>query len=170
MGSFPKRLKAVNELPKTVSELLDSEAEGATTPDRLATALNAASAQRDNHSEPSWPVLARLVRDEAIIEAHRRLDFLYSDLSAPNSDEYEGLRSFVGRHRYADLMLEPFSDQADSSKVEQAANAIITTRDKDPSKVKWWNLISDVGPRHVPIFNGVSSAGFNEVSEESRAP
>ncbi len=93
---LPEKLDAVPSLPKVVREAL---ARGPDEPGWLA-ALDRAGRPPGDAGEPSWGVLAHLVRETRFVQVYRRLDFLRLRLSVPADDFWEQAKPDVAGHRY----------------------------------------------------------------------
>lgn len=151
--SVPVRLRAVKGLPPAVTEILAGDA---VMPAELADRLEAQTASGEDPSEPSWPMLGRVLRDESLIQAYRRLRFLREALGVPTDAEYAGFRTFVGKHRYAEIVLGPFAGAPDSEKFLTAAEALPV----DPANPEYWRSSSELGPGHWPLTGFLRSAGL----------
>ncbi len=128
-GVFPRRLKSLAPvLPEPVRAQFD-KAEG-TSPALLA-ALDAGGDPATDDGEPSWSVLAHLVRETRFIQVYRRMFFMARVWSVPIDDEWPALAPTVEKHRYRpflDLFVLPpqqgrasvgrFAQQADLSDLE----------------------------------------------------
>ena len=71
-------------------------------------ALDRAGRPPGDAGEPSWGVLAHLVRETRFVQVYRRLDFLRLRLSVPADDFWEQARPDVAGHRYR-RFLETFA-------------------------------------------------------------
>ena len=117
MQSLPRRLSAVAGLPPAVKDVLDDED---LLPAALADRLEAAPHPTDTPVEPTWNLLGRLIRDEALVMAYRRLQFLDDQLGLPTSEEYEMFRAMIGEHPLA-AALEGHADAPDAAMIQAAA-------------------------------------------------
>ena len=101
---LPAKLDAVQSLPASVRKVLDAESE---EPAVLA-ALTEAGRPGHDGGEPSWGVLAHLVRETRFVQVFRRLDFLRNRLAVPVGDYWNEARTLIAGHRYY-RYLESFS-------------------------------------------------------------
>jgi tetratricopeptide (TPR) repeat protein len=97
-GLLSKALREVPTLPPPVSRLL-ADADEVDEP-RLVEALARAGAGGSDQGEPSWSVLAHLIRETRFVQCFRRLLFLRDYLAVPAGGEWEELRPLVAGHRY----------------------------------------------------------------------
>ena len=86
MQLVPARLREVEDVPDQVRQLLDEEV---VNPADLADRLEDQAGTTGGTDEPTWRVLGRIVRDEALVQAYRRLWFLRYPLGLPAGEEYE---------------------------------------------------------------------------------
>lgn len=148
MGAVPERLKAAPDLPAGVREAASVEK---VYPADLCDRLDVSGGTAASRAEPSWPVLGRVLRDETLVQAHRRLSFLVSPLGLPTGDACRMLRRFVGSHRYG-VAIDYFAADVDA----EALKAILRTfREGHPSAREggpWQPAASeDFVPRDRPL-------------------
>ncbi len=101
---MPAKLKALGTLPPSVRRPLDGKG------DELAVvaAMTGAGASGEDSGEPSWGVLAHLVRETRFIQVYRRLHFMSKAWSVPVDEYWADVRPFVADHRYRPF-LETFA-------------------------------------------------------------
>ena len=97
LGQFlPAKLGALATAPAGVREALGREGSLLA----LVEALEHAGAPADDRGEPSWGVLAHLVRYTLFVQIYRRLHFLKGPLAVPVDDFWAAARPLVAGHRY----------------------------------------------------------------------
>ncbi|MHB1560052.1 MAG: tetratricopeptide repeat protein [Isosphaeraceae bacterium] len=104
---FPVKLRSLTDLPASVREPLAKNRDEIA----LVDALDKAGRPGEDAGEPSWGVLAHLVREARFVHAERRLAFMTGQPSAPADEYLESVQRSVARHRYLPylqyLALEP---------------------------------------------------------------
>jgi len=118
---FPEKLGQVAGLPAKVREALDDEDGDKPS---LLEALRSAGAPAEDPAEPSWGVLAHLVRETQFVQAYRRLYFLRNMLSVPTGIYWAGVRASVAGHRYFPFLESLARPQA------ELATAILPVADR----------------------------------------
>jgi tetratricopeptide (TPR) repeat protein len=93
---LPKELDALPSLPNGVRQALARSGDEPA----LLDALDRAGRPGGDDGEPSWGVLAHLVRETRFVQVYRRLDFLRFHLAVPAEDFWESARPEVAGHRY----------------------------------------------------------------------
>src|SRR5262249_37160692 len=93
---LPEKPDAIPSLPPGVRQ---ARARNADEPTLLA-ALDRAGRPGGDGGEPSWGVLAHLVRETRFVQVYRRLDFLRFHLAVSAEDFWEDARPEVAGHRY----------------------------------------------------------------------
>ncbi len=94
--SLPAKLKLQETLAPSVR--LKLEARGNELD--VIPALTAAAGSGEDRGEPSWGVLAHLVRETRFIQVYRRLAFMRRNWSVPTDEYWADVRPFVVDHRY----------------------------------------------------------------------
>jgi tetratricopeptide (TPR) repeat protein len=97
---FPERLKALGSLPAAVKQPLD---QGRNEP-TLVDALDQAGRPVEDPGEPSWGVLAHLVREARFVHAYHRLHFMAKMWHVPTRDTFEAFQPLVDRHLFYPLL------------------------------------------------------------------
>lgn len=98
---IPARLAAAKDLPETVRKALKDRRD---EPGVLAALAKAGELGADR-GEPSWGVLARLVRDARYMYVLRRMTFMFSDWGVPVAEYWAEVRGLVAGHRYEPYLL-----------------------------------------------------------------
>ncbi len=93
---FTAKLGAFDAIPPSVREALGREGDL----HALAEALERAGEPADDRGEPSWSILAHLVRETLFVQTYHRLNFLKEWLSVPVDDYWAGAGPLVVGHRY----------------------------------------------------------------------
>ena len=101
---LPEKLDAVPSLPAGVRQSLARKGDES----GWLEALDRAGRPPGDAGEPSWGVLAHLVRETRFVQVYRRLDFLRNKLVVPTDEFWREARSEVAGHRYRGY-LETFS-------------------------------------------------------------
>ena len=99
-GSLPAKLGAVAALPPGVREALGRERDLV----GWVESLERAGAPADDRGEPSWSVLAHLVRETLFAQVFHRLYFLKEFLSVPVNDFWAAAGPVVADHRYRPVL------------------------------------------------------------------
>ncbi len=99
-GSLPAKLGAVAALPPGVREALGRERDLV----GWVESLERAGAPADDRGEPSWSVLAHLVRETLFAQVFHRLYFLKEFLSVPVDDFWAAAGPVVADHRYRPVL------------------------------------------------------------------
>jgi tetratricopeptide (TPR) repeat protein len=133
---FPVKLKSLKWLPTVVRRPLDQNRDELT----LVGALAQAGRPGVDTIEPSWAVLAHLVREVRFVHAWRRLVFMAYKWSVPVGEYWAGVQPYVAQHRYypylQTIVLPPndgraalaaFADRYDPSDVEPTERLMIDT-------------------------------------------
>ncbi len=97
---FPDKLKALDSLPASVKQPLE---QGQDEPP-VVESLAGAGRPGEDAGEPSWGVLAHLVREARFVHAFRRLDFMANMWHVPAGDALEEFRPLVAQHRFYPLL------------------------------------------------------------------
>ena len=131
---FPVKMKSLKWLPTVVRRPLDQDRDELT----LVSALAQAGQPGSDRIEPSWAVLAHLVREVRFVHAWRRLVFMAYKWSVPVDGYWAGVRPYVAQHRYypylETIVLPPadgraalaaFADRYDPSEVEPTERLMI---------------------------------------------
>jgi len=103
---LPGSLKAVADLPPPVRARLDDSADE----DEAVEAISAAGKPGVDAGEPSWGVLAHLIREARFVHVWRRLVFMAYKWAVPVQEFWEQARGLVAGHRYRpylDSIAEP---------------------------------------------------------------
>ena len=93
---LPAKLGALATAPAGVREAVGREGSLLA----LVEALERAGASADDRGEPSWGVLAHLVRETLFVQIYRRLHFLKGPLAVQADDFWAAARPLVAGHRY----------------------------------------------------------------------
>jgi tetratricopeptide (TPR) repeat protein len=101
---LPAKLKAVGTLPPSVKVKLNGRGNELD----VVAAMTSAGASGEDAGEPSWGVLAHLVRETRFIQVYRRLHFMTKVWSVPVDEYWADVRPFVADHRYRPF-LETFA-------------------------------------------------------------
>ncbi len=148
---FPTKLAAADAIPVGVREAIGREGDTR----GLADALERASTPAADRGEPSWCVLAHLVRETLFVQTYRRLDFLKEWLSVPVDDFWTNAGPVVVGHRFrpflqslalpskeADRILADFAGRLDRTDIEFSAAPVFHTlmRLKPPLGVEPWQF------------------------------
>lgn len=104
---FPVKLRSLTDLPASVREPLGKNRDEVA----LVDALDKAGRPGEDAGEPSWGVLAHLVREARFVHAERRLAFMTGQSSVPADEYLDSVQPSVAHHRYFPylqyLALEP---------------------------------------------------------------
>ena len=101
---LPAKLKALGTLPPSVKGQLDERGNELD----VVAAMTRAGTSGEDSGEPSWGVLAHLVRETRFIQVYRRLHFMRKVWSVPVDGYWADVRPFVADHRYRPF-LETFA-------------------------------------------------------------
>ncbi len=131
---FLEKLKALNWLPTIVRKPLDQNRDELT----IVGALVQAGQPGVDRVEPSWAVLAQLVREVRFVNAWRRLVFMAYKWSVPVGEYWAGVQPYVARHRFFSYLqtivmtpmdgraaLAAFAERYDPSDVEPTERLMI---------------------------------------------
>ena len=93
---LPVKLRALPFLPRAVRQSLDDNHDELSLVDAMAKA----GRPGDDQGEPSWGVLAQLIREVRFMQIGRRLIFMAKKWSVPVDGYWADVEPFVAHHRY----------------------------------------------------------------------
>jgi tetratricopeptide (TPR) repeat protein len=149
--AFPDKLKSLTTLPESVKTPLDQGGDELT----LVGRLEEAGRPGQDAGEPSWGVLAHLVRETQFVQVWRRLFFMARKWNVPVDDYFNEVRPLVAKHRYLPYLesytasrqdggraLNAFADRLDLTDIELTARPLINDllRLKHPAGDMAWRL------------------------------
>jgi tetratricopeptide (TPR) repeat protein len=140
---FLEDLASLESLPGSLRDRL-----GAGLPVRELPDLLQKAGDPDNDSgEPSWSVLAHLIRETQFVQVWRRLHFMKVMWSVPVDEYWKEVKASVTSHRYRPyletLALPPqvsspafrqFAERIDLSDIEMTARAMISLLERYPAQ------------------------------------
>lgn len=106
---FPNALGALPDLPPKVREALKLQAGEVPVVEALARS----GTPGDDPREPSWGVLAHLIRETRFVQVYRRLSFLHDTWGVPVDEFWAAARPSVERHRdfpFLEVFVRPKAD------------------------------------------------------------
>ena len=109
----PRRIRSMNSLPESVRVAIDGNAGEVA----MVDALDRAGRPENDVGEPSWTVLAQLIRDTRFLQVQHRLYFMRYWWGVPTEEFWDEARPLVAGHRYQPYLLTlalgtPQADQA----------------------------------------------------------
>ncbi len=148
---LPAKLSALATAPAGLREAVGREGSVLA----LVEALERAGASADDRGEPSWGVLAHLVRETLFVQIYRRLHFLKGPLAVQVDDFWAAARPLVAGHRYrpyleslalppneAARVLAEFAGRLDRTDLEFSEFPLIQelARPQPPKGVEAWQF------------------------------
>ena len=153
---FPKDLTTLKSLPGNVRVALGADI----SVRELADLLQKAGHPDRDSGEPSWSVLAHLIRETQFVQAWRRLHFMKDMWAVPVDEYWNEVKADVASHRY-ELYLETFAlpprisppafsrfaERIDLSDIERTAGAMMSLLARYPAErgKAAWNVANSHG-------------------------
>jgi WD40 repeat protein/tetratricopeptide (TPR) repeat protein len=161
----PRQVRGIETLPLSVRYPIDIGA----NENALTSSLDQAGAPGEDAGEPSWAVLASLIRETRFVHVYRRLSFMRSVWGVPVGEFWDASRPLVDQHRFLPYLLSivlntPEANRAFADSVDDSALLDLELTTATPLIAKLVRTDAPKGKNAELLAQGHSSALFRDAA------